>query len=116
MPLYHFVTDDLPSNTIAPDLDDSNAVSSLAKDTTWSGTDRTAGAAVDEKAMGLCLAYLIAVGFMPSPPPAATAAAAASSAENGFRNGKGGSLLPTTVLTESQRSALSKIGGRGRVK
>ena len=97
MPLYHFVTDDLPLNTIAPELDDSNAVSSLAEDVKWSGVDRTAGAAVNERSMGQCLSYLIAIGFMP--PPA--------------REGKN---LPTAGLTESQREAKGKIGGRGRTK
>lgn len=44
MPLYHFVTSDLPSNTKAPELDDANAVAALRADAAWSGINTSAGA------------------------------------------------------------------------
>ena len=35
MPLYHLVTADLPSSTIAPELDDTNAGIAFASDAAW---------------------------------------------------------------------------------
>ncbi|OJJ79156.1 L-aminoadipate-semialdehyde dehydrogenase [Aspergillus glaucus CBS 516.65] len=43
MPLYHFVTSDLPSNTKAPELDDANAAAALRADAAWSGINASAG-------------------------------------------------------------------------
>jgi L-aminoadipate-semialdehyde dehydrogenase len=60
-PLLHFVLDDLPTSTQSPALDDSNTRALL----------RNAGAVesmtVDERLMGLYLAWLVAVGFLPAP-------------------------------------------------
>ncbi|KAK0386994.1 hypothetical protein NLU13_5308 [Sarocladium strictum] len=67
LPLFHFVTGDLPANTIAPEMDDSQATAALEL------YDKTAnGAAVNSHAVntrtiGVYLAYLVAVGFLPAP-------------------------------------------------
>lgn len=95
MPLFHFVTADLPSNTIAPELDDTNASTSLRSDAAWSGIDASAGSGVTEDLMGYYLAYLVAIGFLPQP------------------GATGSKTLPTTDLSESQKAALSAVGGRG---
>ncbi|KAF3481347.1 L-aminoadipate-semialdehyde dehydrogenase large subunit [Arthroderma uncinatum] len=95
MPLYHFVTADLPSNTRAPELDDANASASLKSDAKWSGVDASTGSGVTEELMGLYLAYLVAIGFL-SPPPAA-----------------GAKPLPAVSLSDAQKAALASVGGRG---
>ncbi|GLA04703.1 putative NRPS-like protein biosynthetic cluster [Aspergillus niger] len=97
MPLYHFVTSDLPSNTKAPELDDVNAAASLRADAAWSGIDASAGAGVTEELVGLYASYLVQTGFLPPPSAASTAARP----------------LPTTQLSEDQKKALSNVGGRG---
>lgn len=97
MPLYHFVTSDLPSNTKAPELDDVNAAASLHADAAWSGIDASAGAGVTEELVGLYASYLVQTGFLPPPSAASTAARP----------------LPTTQLSEDQKKALSNVGGRG---
>lgn len=97
MPLYHFVTADLPTNTKAPELDDTNAAAALRADAAWSGIDASAGCGVTEDLMGLYLAYLVTIGFLPPPPQADTAA----------------KKLPTITVTEEQKKTLANIGGRG---
>lgn len=97
MPLYHFVTADLPSNTKAPELDDTNAAAALRADAAWSGIDASAGSGVTEDLMGLYLSYLVAIGFLPAPPAAETAAR----------------QLPASKLSEEQKKALLSVGGRG---
>lgn len=57
-PLLHFVLDDLPTSTKAPDLNDANTVAVL------SGHP---GAGVDAELMGLYLAWLVAAGFLDAP-------------------------------------------------
>ncbi|KAL4932255.1 L-aminoadipate-semialdehyde dehydrogenase [Aspergillus undulatus] len=97
MPLYHFVTADLPSNTKAPELDDSHAAASLRADAAWSGVDVSAGAGVTEDLVGLYVSYLVSVGFLPGPSNSATAARP----------------LPAASLTDDQKEALASVGGRG---
>ena len=89
------VTSDLPANTKAPELDDSNAATALRNDAKWTGEDLSAGSAVTEESVGVYLAYLIAIGFMPKP-----------------ESGKG-KALPKISLGEPQRKAMGSIGGRG---
>lgn len=96
MPLYHFVTADLPSNTKAPELDDAHAAASLRSDAPWSGVDASAGAGVTEELVGLYVSYLVQVGFLPGPP-------ASSSARP----------LPVAPISEDQKAALANVGGRG---
>ncbi|KAI5285126.1 large subunit of alpha-aminoadipate reductase [Ascosphaera aggregata] len=95
MPLYHFVTADLPSNTRAPELDDTNAATALRADAAWSQVDVSAGAGVNEDVMGVYLAYLVAIGYLPAP------------------TGRGARELPRCQISEAQKNALSDVGGRG---
>lgn len=95
MPLFHFVTADLPSNTRAPELDDTNASTALRSDAVWSGIDASAGSGVTEDLMGYYLAYLVAIGFLPQPEQT------------------GSKTLPSISLSDSQKAALSAVGGRG---
>ncbi|KAL3438496.1 hypothetical protein BDV09DRAFT_159964 [Aspergillus tetrazonus] len=95
MPLYHFVTADLPSNTKAPELDDVHAAASLRADASWSGVDVSAGAGVTEELVGLYTSYLVSVGFLPAP------------TESGARP------LPAVSITDDQREAMAGVGGRG---
>jgi L-aminoadipate-semialdehyde dehydrogenase len=97
MPLYHFVTADLPSNTKAPELDDVHAAASLRADAAWSGIDASAGAGVTEELVGLYASYLVTIGFLP-PPSVSTI---------GVRP------LPKVQLSEDQKKALANVGGRG---
>lgn len=95
MPLYHFVTADLPSNTKAPELDDTNAAAALRSDAAWSGIDASAGAGVTEDLVGLYCSYLVKIGFLPGP------------TEGGHRP------LPAVEVAEEQRTAIQSVGGRG---
>ena len=96
MPLYHLATADLPSSTIAPELDDRNAATALRADAAWTGEDLSAGSAVTTQTMGLYLGYLVAVGFLPPP------------AEGGSRV-----RLPEVGVGVEQKGALGGVGGRG---
>ena len=93
------VTSDLPSHTIAPELDDTNAAKALRADALATGEDRSKGAAVTTDIVGVYVAYLIAIGFMP-PPPLAT---------------KADKEIPNIVIGVEQRDALAKLEGRGKV-
>ncbi|KAF2143218.1 uncharacterized protein K452DRAFT_247600 [Aplosporella prunicola CBS 121167] len=95
LPLFHFVTGDLPSDTIAPELDDANAAAALKVDANYTGEDLSAGGAVTEDIIGNYLAYLVAVGFLPKPEKA------------------GERELPWFELSAEQKEALGRIGGRG---
>lgn len=97
MPLYHFVTADLPSNTKAPELDDVHAAASLRADAAWSGVDASAGAGVTEELVGLYASYLASVGFLPAPSASAT----------------GARPLPAVTITGDQKEAMAGVGGRG---
>ena len=98
MPLFTFVANDLPSNTRAPELDDSNAEDALYADSEWTGEDVSAGSGVTKNLIGLYLAYLVEVGFMPKP--------------DGTEK-KMTKRLPSLQMSEAQRQALSTVGGRG---
>ncbi|KAJ5972274.1 Male sterility NAD-binding [Penicillium vulpinum] len=95
MPLYHFVTTDLPSNTKAPELDDANAATALRADAAWSGVDASAGAGVTEELVGLYASYLVQTGFLPAPTVA------------------GARPLPAAQISEEQKKTLLSVGGRG---
>jgi L-2-aminoadipate reductase len=95
MPLYHFVTADLPSSTKAPELDDANTTAALFADKAWTGEDHSKGSSVTEDTMGIYLAYLVAVGFLPAP------------TEKDKRQ------LPAITLTAETREAQKAVGGRG---
>lgn len=94
LPLYHFVTGALPADTRAPELDDANAAKALKQDAAWTGEDWSAGGAVTEREIGIYVAYLIELGFMPKP------------------DRKGETELPSVKLTEAMREGMEKVGGR----
>ncbi|OSD08737.1 L-aminoadipate-semialdehyde dehydrogenase large subunit [Trametes coccinea BRFM310] len=60
-PLLHFVLDDLPTSTKAPELDDANMAAVL------SAQGEKTHATVDEALMGKYLAWLVGAGFLPKP-------------------------------------------------
>ena len=95
MPLYHFVTGNLPETTKAPELDDTNAVTALRADAKWTNQDVSAGSAVTQEIVSKYLSYLIATNFL-SPPTR-----------------KGPIALPGVHLTRAQIAAQQHIGGRG---
>jgi L-aminoadipate-semialdehyde dehydrogenase len=94
LPLYHFVTGDLPADTKAPELDDRNAAAALKRDQAWTGHDWSAGAAVTEDTVGVYISYLIELGFMPRPE------------EKGIKE------LVMSKLTEAMREGMKLVGGR----
>lgn len=96
MGLFDFVINDLPANTRAPELDDTNTRKALYADYEQTGEDVSAGTGVTEATIGRYLAYLVAIGFLPPPPPTA-----------------GKTTLPGITLPEEQRRALAGVGGRG---
>ena len=95
MPLYHFVTNDLPANTRAVQLSDTNATRALKMDAEWTGKDYSKGSVVTEDNVGKYLTFLCSIGFIPNP----------------TGNGKG---LPEIPLTQSQMAAQKRLGGRGK--
>lgn len=94
-PLLHFVLDDLPQSTKAPELDDTNARISLRKDASWTGVDLSSGVGIDTKQMGVYIAYLAAVGFLQGPPTV------------------GPSKLPEITVSPEILERLANVGGRG---
>ncbi|KAI9049800.1 hypothetical protein LZ554_005951 [Drepanopeziza brunnea f. sp. 'monogermtubi'] len=95
MPLYHFATTDLPGDTIAPEMADANAAVALKSDAQFTGEDLSAGGFVDEAIMGRYLAYLVGIGFVGTP------------------SAKGKKALPEVDISEGQKAALLRVGGRG---
>jgi L-aminoadipate-semialdehyde dehydrogenase len=94
LPLYHFVTGDLPADTKAPELNDANAAESLKKDQAWTSQDWSAGGAVTEETVGVYISYLIELGFMPKPE------------EKGIKE------LVMSKLTDAMREGMKLVGGR----
>src|ERR1700734_2483835 len=60
-PLLHFVLDDLPTSTKAPELDDTNTNALLAPHV------QETNSTVSHALMGKYLAWLVGAGFLPSP-------------------------------------------------
>jgi L-aminoadipate-semialdehyde dehydrogenase len=94
LPLYHFVTGDLPADTKAPELDDANAAEALRRDQMWTGQDWSKGGAVTEDTVGVYISYLIELGFMPRPEK------------------KGVKELVMSTLTDAMREGMKLVGGR----
>jgi L-2-aminoadipate reductase len=94
LPLYHFVTGDLPGDTKAPELDDKNAAEALKRDAAWTGQDWSTGGAVTESTVGVYLAYLVELAFMPRP------------------DGVGDKKLPDLKVSEAVREGMKRVGGR----
>ncbi|KAK8119233.1 alpha-aminoadipate reductase [Apiospora kogelbergensis] len=68
MPLFHMATNDLPSTTRAPELDDRNAVAVLKADADrWTGVDESAGEGITREAIGRFLRYLAETKFLAWP-------------------------------------------------
>jgi len=95
LPLYHFVTADLPSSTKAPELDDANTKKALAADVHESGRPLTE-TAVSKELIGKYLAYLVKIGFLPPPTHSEKP-------------------LPEVHISSEQLDAMKDIGGRGGV-
>ncbi|GEQ66776.1 hypothetical protein JCM33374_g439 [Metschnikowia sp. JCM 33374] len=94
-PLLHFVLDNLPQDTKAPELDDENTVKSLKADAVWTHEDVSAGKGVEEDIVGIYISYLVKIGFLPGP------------------SGEG-KKLPEIELSEETLSLItSGAGGRG---
>ena len=100
MALFTFVMNDLPTNTRAPELDGPNTEAALYADRKWTGEDVSAGKGVTKNVVGLYIAYLVAIGFLPQP-----------GAENALT--KVTKLLPHVHISEEQKRSLLKVGGRG---
>lgn len=94
-PLLHFVTEDLPSSTKAPEMDDSNTRQSLLRDAQFTGIDSSAGRGVELKEMGTALAFLVEVGYLD--PPAKT----------------GSVPLPKIQVAGNVKEKFGGVGGRG---
>jgi L-aminoadipate-semialdehyde dehydrogenase len=94
-PLLHFVLDNLPQSTKAPELDDRNAKSVLKADIEWTQEDLSQGKGVTVEEMGLYLAYLVGIGFLDPP------------GENGSRR------LPEIKIDSMILEKLASVGGRG---
>ncbi|OLL21931.1 L-2-aminoadipate reductase [Neolecta irregularis DAH-3] len=94
-PLVHFLLNDLPQNTKAPELDDINTQTALRKDLQYTGEDLSHGAGVGEEDLGMYLAYLNAIGFLSAPTLASKL------------------KLPSVSIDESILKSLEKVGGRG---
>ncbi|KAK5944156.1 large subunit of alpha-aminoadipate reductase [Knufia obscura] len=104
--LLSFVDNDLPSNTLAPELDDSHAEASLYEDAQWTGEDVSAGSGVTKNMIGAYLAYLAAIGFLPPPQKARET--------NGHqRMPSSMKTLPRVDVSDEQKKALANVGGRG---
>lgn len=94
-PLLHFVLDNLPQDTKAPELDDQNAVRSLKADVPLSAVDLSAGAGVESEQLGIYISYLVKTGFLPAPTGA-------------------GKALPEVFLSDETLALItSGAGGRG---
>ena len=65
LPLFHYVTGNLPADWVAPRLDDRSAGAVLRADGTGRDVDEDAGLTVET--MGMYLSYLVATGFLPPP-------------------------------------------------
>ena len=92
MPLYHFATNNLPADTIAPEMSDTNTAKCLKAD----GADVDDGF-VDEARIGTYLSYLNMSGFLDEP----------------TLEGKD---IPDTTFSWKQKLALRMVGGRGTLR
>ena len=97
MPLYHFVTRDLPEDTRAPELDDTNTSTALKLDLECNGNFTTYCSEIKEPLIGKYLRYLVDVEFL-SPP-----------------TDKQAKPLPASTLSNEQRENLAKLAGRGKL-
>jgi L-2-aminoadipate reductase len=92
-PLLHFVLDNLPQSTKAPELDDRNAQAFLGRDNSNHGISTRAGVTLAE--MGVYLAYLVGIAFLEAP-----------TNENTRQ-------LPNIKIDPLMLEKLQEVGGRG---
>jgi L-aminoadipate-semialdehyde dehydrogenase len=111
MPLFTFVANDLPSNTRAPELDDSNAERALYADREWTRQDRSEGSGVTKNTIGLYLAYLVQIGFLPE--PNTTPEVPVPRQQHQRHHSTAVKTLPPVTIPDTQRKALANVGGRG---
>ncbi|KAH8899957.1 L-aminoadipate-semialdehyde dehydrogenase large subunit [Thozetella sp. PMI_491] len=95
LPLFHFVVGNLPADSIAPELDDSNSAKVLRAYAQGSG-DVFADSTLTEGTIGAYLAFLVKIGFLPVPPTG------------------GKQQLPALDLSAERIEALDQLGGRGK--
>ena len=112
LPLYDFVTADLPANTQAPVLEIRNADTLLRSHDHSQDLTRTNRIGVTRDLVGRYIAYLVAIGFLLAPPPAPAPAPESSPSVN---ESSPVSLLPKVQLQPGQREAQTKVGGRAHV-
>ena len=97
-PLLHFVSDDLPHNSMSPELDDSNTQASLTADSEITSEEWAHKQGITPEIIGLYLAYLVAVRYIEPPQ-------------------KGAKLqIPTLELSDEVLDQLKAVGGRGQKK
>jgi len=97
MPLFHMATNNLPTTTRAPELDDRNAVAVLKADADrWTGLDESAGEGISREAVGRFLRYLAETNFLAWPT-------------------KRGRELPAIKAGVVEAQAKWGVGGRGGV-
>jgi L-2-aminoadipate reductase len=96
LPLFHFVVRDLPADTVAPELDDANAAQALRLYDRKADSERgpLAGSAVSIQSLGMYLAYLVAIRFLPAP------------------SNKGDCELPSLDGGRLEALAAGRVGGR----
>ncbi|GAB7363015.1 hypothetical protein MBLNU230_g3309t1 [Neophaeotheca triangularis] len=93
--LYNMVIGDLPAATKSLVLDDRHSSRVLLADKRRTGEDVSRGSGVTVDTVGSYLSFLVQRGFMPAP------------------DGKGAAALPKIQMSEAQKTALNKVGGRG---
>jgi len=94
LPLFDWVTDDLPRDTASRLLDDTNAVRVLRAD--GPSYDVEEQSRVTRETVGMYLAFMVAIGFI-SPAP----------------GGVKGEDLPVVEIGEEQKVALERVGRSG---
>lgn len=70
-------------------------MNALKNDARWTKEDRSQGAGVTVEIMGVYIAYLVAIGFLPAP------------------QGKETHALPKIIVSAEELKSLSSVGGRG---
>ena len=95
MPLYHFVTGNLPENTKAPELDDKNAKAALRSYAEWKNDQVEIDNVIDESLLSKYLRYLVDIDFLPAPTSST------------------GKALPPSRLKPEQKKFLTQLVGRG---
>ena len=117
LPLFDWVTDDLPRDTQSVLLDDTNtqavlkAQAQALSSKNEPGREKTGhesgvSSSVTSDLVGMYLGYMLAIGFIPAPPPESSATS--SPAPSGLKIEK----VPVLDLSLEQRDAL-KVVGRG---